>query len=314
MTGIRRFSALLVAGAIVAGVIGACSNDDVAGGSADDSGDLSAADRDVVQAGARQNESRRLAYGAPADGAAAVAQSEEFGSDGGGGGVAGSLPAPDIGPKVIKTADVEIEVARDEVEAAVRDSISTAGRFGGFVISTSLEGEGAGTATVVVRVPAESFERALTALEELGEVDGEHITGQDVGQQFVDLEARVRNLQSQEAVLLRLMNESRSVSDTIRVQRELGGVQLEIERLTGRLLYLKDQTEMSTISISFVEVGAAPGEPKLGMLQRAWERAVDLSLKVVSAVIVGTGFIVPVGLLLAAAYLLLRALRPRLSS
>jgi hypothetical protein len=306
MTGMRRFSALLVAGVIVAAVVGACSGSDLS--------DSPAADSDV--AGGRANEAampRTAAYGA-ADTAAVVAQSEEAGSGGSGGGVAGGLPAPEIGPKVIKTADVEIEVARDEIEAAVRDSISTAGRFGGFVISTSLESEGAGTATVVVRVPAESFERALTALEELGEVDGEHITGQDVGQQFVDLEARLRNLQAQETVLLRLMNESRSVSDTIRVQRELGGVQLEIERLTGRLNYLEDQTEMSTISISFVEVGAAPGEAKLGMLQRAWERALDLSLKVVSAVIVGTGFIVPIGLLLAVAYLLLRALRPRLSS
>jgi hypothetical protein len=103
------------------------------------------------------------------------------------------------------------------------------------------------------------------------------------------------------------------VSDSIRVQRELGGVQLDIERLTGRLRYLEDQAEMSTISISFLEVGAAPGKPKLGVLQRAWERALNLSLAVVSAVIVGTGFVVPVGLLLALAYLLLRAFRPRLS-
>ena len=309
MTGIRRFSALLLVGLILSGVIGACSSDDLASAPADDSGEAPAAERELDQ-----DESGRMAYGTATGTSKVAAQSAGNDAAGRGGGVGGGLPAPDIGPKVIKTADVEIEVARDEVEDAVRNSISTAGRFGGFVISTSLEGEGAGSATVVVRVPADSFERALAALEELGEVNGERISGQDVGQEFVDLEARVRNLESQEVVLLRLMNESRSVSDTIRVQRELGGVQLEIERLTGRLRYLEDQTDMSTISISFLEVGAAPGEPKLGVLQRAWERAIDVSLNVVSAVIVGTGFIVPVGLLLAIAYLLLRALRPRLSS
>ena len=313
MSPIRRFAALVVIGVIVSGVVGACSSndsegDDALAGRVEEPADA-AADQDIARSEVR------TAYGA-ATGTTDKMAFDSGGADGGGtgGGVAGSLQAPDIGPNVIKTADVRIEVARNEVEDAVRSSVATAGRFGGFVLSTSLEGDGAGSATVVVRVPAESFERALAALEELGEVDGELISGQDVGQEFVDLEARLRNLESQEAVLLRLMDESRSVSDTIRVQRELQGVQLEIERLTGRLRYLKDQADMSTISISFFESGAAPGKPTLGVLQRAWERAVDVSLAVVSAVIVGTGFVVPIGALLVIAFLLLRALRPRLGS
>lgn len=308
MSPIRRFAALVLVGVIVSGVVGACSSNDSdspAAGSAP-------ADADVAREVA-QNEGRTVELGA----ATSTKDTMSFDNgDGGGtgGGVASTLQVPDIGPNVIKTADVRVEVARNEVEDAVRTSVSTAGRFGGFVVSTSLEGEGAGSATVMVRVPAEFFERALAALEELGEVDGELISGQDVGQEFVDLEARVRNFESQEVVLLRLMDESRSVSDTIRVQRELQGVQLEIERLTGRLRYLRDQADMSTISISFFESGAAPGKPTLGVLQRAWERAVDVSLAVVSAVIVGTGFVVPIGVLLAIAFLVLRALRPRLGS
>ena len=311
MSPTRRFAALVLIGVIVSGVVGACSSDDSSspGATADAPADI------AVQDIARSEV--RTAYGAATGTNTRTfdkGDGDVLGSGGTGGGVAGSLQVPDIGPNVIKTADVRIEVVRKEVEDAVRNSVSTAGRFGGFVVSTSLEGDGAGSATVVVRVPAESFERALAALEELGEVDSELISGQDVGQEFVDLEARIRNLESQEAVLLRLMDESRSVSDTIRVQRELQGVQLEIERLTGRLRYLKDQADMSTISVSFFESGAAPGKPTLGVLQRAWERAVDVSLAVVSAVIVGTGFVMPIGVLIALAYLLLRALRPRLSS
>ena len=310
MSPIRRFAALVLIGVIVSGVVGACSSDEAGlsdtAGRAEERAEV--ADQDIARSQVRP------AYGTATGTDNMAFDSEGGGSGGTGGGLAGNLQVPDIGPNVIKTADVSIEVARNEVEDAVRNSVSTAARFGGFVVSTSMEGDGAGSATVVVRVPAESFERALAALEELGEVDGEHISGQDVGQEFVDLEARIRNLESQEVVLLRLMDESRSVSDTIRVQRELQGVQLEIERLTGRLRYLKDQADMSTIAISFFESGAAPGKPTLGVLQRAWERAVDVSLAVVSAVIVGTGFVVPIGLLLAIAYLLVRALRPRLSS
>lgn len=310
MSPIRRFAALVVVGVIVSGVVGACSSDegdfDAPAGRAEERAEVDVA-----------NQQKTVAYGAATGSRDAMAfdnADEDLADAGSGGSGSVALETPDIGPNVIKTADVKIEVARNEVEEAVRNSVSTAGRFGGFVVSTSLEGDGAGSATVVVRVPAESFERALAALEELGEVDRELISGQDVGQEFVDLEARIRNLESQEVVLLRLMDESRSVSDTIRVQRELQGVQLEIERLTGRLRYLKDQADMSTISISFFETGAAPGKPTLGVLQRAWERAVDVSLAVVSAVIVGTGFVVPIGVLLAIAFLVLRALRPRLGS
>ena len=310
MSPIRRFAALVLIGVVVSGVVGACSSNDSPSDTAGRVEEPAAvvADQDIAH-----NEVRP-AYGTATGSDNMAFDSRGAGGGGAGDGVAGSLQVPDIGPNVIKTADVKIRVARNEVEDAVRSSVSTAGRFGGFVVSTSMEGEGAGSATVVVRVPAESFERALAALEELGEVDGELISGQDVGQEFVDLEARIRNLESQEVVLLRLMDQSRSVSDTIRVQRELQGVQLEIERLTGRLRYLKDQADMSTISISFFESGAAPGKPTLGVLERAWERAVDVSLAVISAVIVGTGFVVPVGALLAIAYLLVRALRPRLSS
>ncbi len=99
------------------------------------------------------------------------------------------------------------------------------------------------------------------------------------------------------------------------MQHELQSIQLEIERLKGRLRFLRNQAAMSTISVGLFEAGAPPsGAPKLGMLGRAWERAMSVALGVVSAVIVGTGAIVPVALLLALAYLVLRALRPRMSS
>lgn len=302
MTRIGRSAGLFVVALVLTGSIGGCASDD-ASGDGSSAGEAAPAMEPAPQA------ARVKMQVDGSDTAVAAESGEVLGSDLGSAD-GGATSVPRIGPNVIKTADIELEVPRDEVEGAVRDSIAAAGRFGGFVLTTSMEGEGAGSASVVLRVPADAFERALGALESLGEVKEEVISGQDVGQEFVDLEARVRNLEAQETVLLRLMERAATVDDSIRVQRELQGVQLEIERLTGRLMYLRDQTEMSTIAVSFVEVGAAPS-PKLGALQKAWAEAVDVAISVVSAVIVGTGFAVPVGLLLAVAYFFVRAMRPR---
>jgi Domain of unknown function (DUF4349) len=107
------------------------------------------------------------------------------------------------------------------------------------------------------------------------------------------------------------MDRARTVTDTIRVQGELSQVQLEIERLRGRLDYLEDQTSFGTITATFAPVGASPGNP--APLTRAWEQALDAGLSVVSAVIVGLGFALPVALLLGLVAFAIRGLRPRLT-
>lgn len=221
----------------------------------------------------------------------------------------GSLP--EVGPSVIKTARLELEVGEDKFRDAVRDGIATAERYGGYVLTTSVEDEEEGRGSIVLRVPSASFGRALTDLEQLGNVNNEIVSGQDVGQEFVDLQARLRNYTAQEAVLLELMERSQSVTDTIRVQGELGQVQLEIERLRGRIRYLEDQTSLGTIEVRFAEVFAAP--KKLGELGKAWERAQDGFIAVIAGIIASLGVLVPLVILLAIIVFLITRLRPRLS-
>jgi hypothetical protein len=305
MTRFRTLAASSVLFLMIAGVLGACSSaDEPAGGAASSDG------------GGSSKQVASLERAEPLPAVAAYDQQQHSGAGTStNSGVADTFAGPpSVGPTVIKTAEVDIEVGRDKLQEATRASISIAGRVGGFVLATSTEDQRTASSMVVLRVPADSFERALADLEALGEVKAERISGEDVGQEFVDLEARVRNLESQEAVLLRLMDRSRSVSDTIRVQRELQGVQLEIERLTGRLRYLRDQAEMGTVTLSFVEVGAPAHKPPSGVIGKAWAQAVDLALAVVAAVIVGTGFLIPVAALALIAFVALRALRPRLGA
>jgi hypothetical protein len=216
---------------------------------------------------------------------------------------------PPIGPRVIKTADVSVEVERSALQESIQKIVEVARGHGGFVLSTSVRDEGERRGVVVLRVPADHFETALADAEAIGEVTHEEVSGEDVGQEFVDLAARLRNFEAQETVLLRLMSRSTSVADTLRVQRELQDVQLEIERLRGRIRYLEDQTDLSTITVSLDEAGAAPAEEST--IRRAWGVAVDTFNGIVSAVVIGLAILLPFSLLALLLVLLGRLVRAR---
>lgn len=218
---------------------------------------------------------------------------------------------PTIAARVIKSADLEIAVPDGDFRSSLAAAVEVAQRHGGFVLSTSVRDGNARSGRLVIRVPAESFERALTSIESLGDVDREVVSGEDVSQEFVDLEARLRNAEAQEKVLLKLMNRSKSVQDTIDVQRELQTVQLLSEQLGGRLRYLEDQTSFSTITLELGEKGV-PAVASYGVLEHAWNNATSTFFAVVSAVILGAGFALPLVILLAIVLLIARFLRPYL--
>jgi Domain of unknown function (DUF4349) len=238
-------------------------------------------------------------------------------TSGGGGGVAATSDLPAVGPSIIKTADVSIEVQSGDFRSAVQEVTATAGRFGGFVVSTTTSGEEIRSGSIVVRVPSEDFEAALASIQGLGKVKSEAVSGRDVSQEFVDLEARLRNLQAQESVLLGLMKEAQTIPASIRVQNSLSSIQLDIEQIQGRLNFLEDRASMSTIAVGLTEHGApVPAEPS--MWSRAWEHAVEVTEAIVYAIVVSLGFILPLGILAGLVYLAvrlaMRSMRPKLGS
>lgn len=218
-----------------------------------------------------------------------------------------------IAPKVIKTARVRVEVKRGGFLDALQEATTVAGTYGGFVVSSSVEGEKARRGSLVIRVPADRFEAALADIHDLGTVDRETLAGEDVGQEFVDLEARLRNLRAHEGVMLQLYEQAQTIPDSIRVQKEVTSVQLRIEEIEGRLRYLRDQAALGTISISLVETGVVPDAPP-GVIERSWQQAVDVVLAIVSAGIVSLGFIVPIGLVGLLVLPFVRRLRARATS
>ena len=215
-----------------------------------------------------------------------------------GGGLSSIGSLPPIGPDIVKTAGISIEVKGGGFETAFSAATTIAGRYGGYVEDSSMQGIKAKSGQLTIRVPATAFDRAMNDLRGLGSVEGQSISGQDVTSQFVDLDARLRTWQAQEAVLLRLMRRATSIESTLRVQNQLQDVQFRIEQIKGQLRLLENQTSLATIDVSLREVGAVVGvrpteaheRPSLG---EAWDRAVDGFLGVIFAVVVGLGYLIP---------------------
>lgn len=225
---------------------------------------------------------------------------EGFAEPDAGGAVAELAGLPRIGSAIVRTARLSIEVADEGFGAAFDTASLVAGKYGGYVESSSTAGTDVRRGDLLLRVPADRFDEAMRDLRGLGTVETQELAGQDVTEEFVDLEARLRTWEAQEAVLLDLMAEATSIEATLRVQRELQDVQLRIEEIEGRLRYLENRTELATIQVSLHEPGVVvtpEGPSTRPSLVEAWEKAVDGFLSVCYAVVVGIGYLVPLSLL-----------------
>ena len=252
--------------------------------------------------------------------AAAAAQVDAVAATAGGAASGGGGPTMPVPPlpeglgddEVIRTANLEVEVADGGFATAFAEVATIAGTNGGFVASSSSsrgrDDDGHPSAgSAVVRVPAANFDAARRQLIDLGELRSERLQGQDVAAQLTDLGARLRNLRSHEDALRLLMTKAVNVGETIEVQRQLSTVREQIEQLAAEEARLSDAVALSTITLVLAEPGAAFG-PKddPSPLRAAWSRAVEGAEDVFAGVLVGLGYLFPLALLAGAALLVSR--------
>lgn len=156
--------------------------------------------------------------------------------------------------KIIYTATVALVV--DDFSHVEQTLSSRVNECGGFIASASIalnQGrQRSGTWTV--RVPVASFEQFLDATGDLGVPERREQQGQDVTEEFVDLEARIRSKKQLEDRILELLSANKGeIKDVIEVERELSRVRTEIERMEGRMRYLADRTELTTVTVQVRE-------------------------------------------------------------
>jgi hypothetical protein len=158
--------------------------------------------------------------------------------------------------KIIQDAEVTLEV-NSPLETQ-RSVTSIAEAHGGFVVTSEAKQRQAEDptqrvmdVTLMIRVPAPQFGPTRDAILGLSKhvLDNKN-TGQDVTEEFIDLEARVKTQKALEAQFLEIMKQAHKVEDALEVQRQIADVRTEIEKLEGRKRFLENRSSLSTITVN----------------------------------------------------------------
>ena len=212
----------------------------------------------------------------------------------GGGGTTAVVPGS---PRIVRTADLRVKVAKGGFGTAFDRVASIAAANGGFVSSSSTaSADDVRSGDLTVRVPSDRFDAARQALSGLGKVEGQSIRGEDVSGQLVDDDARLRNLQAQEDSLRTLLSQAKAVGDVLSVQSNLFNVRQQIEQLKAQKANLDQAASLSVIQVSLYE----PGAPILAKpvddrsLSHSFGQARDGMVAVAGGMVVVVGWLVPV--------------------
>ncbi len=151
--------------------------------------------------------------------------------------------------------------------------------------------------TWVARIPIDHYQEFLAAVAHLGTRERLHETAQDVTEEFVDVEARIRAKRQLEAEILKLLAErTGKLSDALEVERELARVRSEIEQMQGRINYLENQTSLTTVTIRGREryQYGAPNPAGFGdRLSLAWSESLTSFRKVCENTAIGVVWTLP---------------------
>ncbi|MCA9948602.1 MAG: DUF4349 domain-containing protein [Anaerolineales bacterium] len=219
---------------------------------------------------------------------------------------------------IIRTADMGIvvtdtEMAIDTIARMIEDN-------GGWVVQSSIYqySDAAKRGNMSVRVPSEGFQSALDAITELSvEVNSISTSGQDVTEEYVDVAARLANLEATADRVRAFLDETKNVEEALAVNQELSRLEGDIEAMKGRKQYLEQSAAFSTINIDLtpdalaqpIEVG---GWQPQGVVKSAIESLINALQSLVDILIWLIIFVLPIVLIIGIPlWLIIRAIRRR---
>ncbi|HEU4556332.1 MAG TPA: DUF4349 domain-containing protein, partial [Longimicrobium sp.] len=213
---------------------------------------------------------------------------------------------------IIRTGNATVEV--DSLEPAIARVQQLAQQLGGYVANTSMQSGRQNTreATLELKIPAARWDQAVAALRPLGKLESMTTSTEDVGEEYVDVTARMNNARRLEQRLVELLaSRTGRLEDVLAVERELARVREQIERYEGRLRFLRARVANSTLTVRLHEpmpvIGGRPGSnPIVEAFRDAWDNFVGF----VAGLIAMAGWLIPLLALTALAVWLFRRFVP----
>jgi len=156
--------------------------------------------------------------------------------------------------KLIRNATVEMEIV--SFDNAVQKITAFANEERGYVATTDSEKQANGKlrGQVVIKVLPENLDRFLQKIRSLGELKNQALGTEDVTKAYFDTDARLKNAHVMEQRLIDMLKtKTGKVSDLLQVEKELGRVREEIEKMQGELKYWDSQVQFATVTISLAE-------------------------------------------------------------
>jgi hypothetical protein len=155
---------------------------------------------------------------------------------------------------VIKSGEIKLLVKNSDV--ALDGLTQMVGDVGGYIVSSQIwyaayNGENYKYATITVSVPADQFETSLRRLRNLAiRVLNESASGEDVTDQYVDLQSELINLEATRDRIKSFLDQAQNVDEALRINQQLSEIEAQIEQVKGRMNYLSDRSAFSTIAVS----------------------------------------------------------------
>ncbi len=155
-----------------------------------------------------------------------------------------------IKKKIIKDGRIGIRVSELEKTKLRIDTLIK--NHGGYYANESFNNsDWESSYNLKIRIPCTAFEKFITDIESGdGEILYKEIDSRDVTDQFIDLETRLENKQNYLKRYNDLLNKANSVKEILEIEEKIRGLEEEIESTTGRLKYLNDQVDYSTLDLS----------------------------------------------------------------
>ncbi|MBT3315403.1 MAG: DUF4349 domain-containing protein [Anaerolineae bacterium] len=156
--------------------------------------------------------------------------------------------------KIIKNAEIKLLV--EDSDVAIDRTTQIVGDVNAYIISSRIwyqpyAGDNYKYATITMGVPVDQFETAIRRLRAISvQVIDENASGEDVTDQFVDLQSQLDNLIATRDRIRTFLEQAKTVEESLRVSQELSVIEAQIEEIQGRMNYLKDRSAYSTITVN----------------------------------------------------------------